>query len=142
MARSAGSQGFVAVFLVLISVLGAIGGVITGYILDRVIHDRRLLAILAAFIAVAFATAVRVLMARRAPGVFLAKQHTGLPRALAISACITSLAGGLAAHDLSRLADISSGPIIGFVSGTLAALLMALLMIVYFHQHSAARLEF
>lgn len=141
MARS-DSQGFVAVFLVLISALGAIGGVITGSIFDGAIHDRRVLAIVAAFVAVAFATAVRILMARRAPALFLARQRTGLTRALVIIACITSLASGLAAHDLSRLAEITSGPIIGFVSGTLAALIMALLMIVYFHRHPAAGVEF
>jgi hypothetical protein len=43
------SQGFVAVFLVLISVVGSVAGVLIGLVLDRAIQNRRLLAILAGF---------------------------------------------------------------------------------------------
>jgi hypothetical protein len=139
--RTEGSQGFVAIFLSLIAAVGSGAGVLMGLILDGVVQNRRLLAILAGFFSVGVATAVRVIFARRAPSLFLAKRGTGLPRAIVISACVTSLAGGLAAHDLSRFAEITSGWMIGFLSGSLSALMMALLMMIHFYRHPEEGLE-
>lgn len=57
----------VAVFLLIVSAFGAVGGAAIGYGLNGIVPDRRLLALLAAFFAVALVIVFRGVLGRSYP---------------------------------------------------------------------------
>jgi hypothetical protein len=63
----------VASFSLVVSILGALAGVIAGYGLDRIVNGRRLLAILASVFAVAVIIAFRTSLARISPSLRIGK---------------------------------------------------------------------
>jgi hypothetical protein len=128
-------QGFIAIFLLIMSVFGSILGAAFGYVLDGVIQSRRLLAIVAAFSAVVLAVIIRSALGKSFPSLFFARQGTTLRFPVWFSACLTSLLGGLAGHDLVQLFGTPLGPIVGFISGTLATLSLSVLVILYLYKH-------
>ena len=56
-----------ASFILAVSILGAVSGVIAGYELDREVDDRRLLALIAAYFAVAVVSIFRSYLGRLSP---------------------------------------------------------------------------
>lgn len=131
-----------ATFVLVISILGAIAGVIVGYGLQEVLSGTRLLALFAAFFAVAITSIFRSYLSRLSRSLRVWKHGAKVPLYLWLSICLSTVIGGLAGHDLCESFDVSSGPIIGFVSGVLASLCMALLMVLFFHEHPESRVEF
>jgi hypothetical protein len=140
--KTDGSQGFVAIFLLMVTLLGALTGAGVGYGLDGVLHGRRLLALLAAFSAVAVVSVLRVVLGRSSPLLFLAPPGAKIPLQVWLSVCLSTLIGALAGHDLTQLFDVPYGAIVGLFSGGLASISMATLMIVYFHEHPERGVEF
>ena len=131
-----------ASFVLVISILGALVGVITGYGLQELLSGTRLLALLAAFFAVAITSIFRSYLGRLSRSLRLRKHDAKVPLYLWLSICLSTVIGGLAGHDLCESFDVSSGPVVGFVSGVLASLCMALLMVLFFHEHPEDHLEF
>jgi len=125
-----------------ISILGALTGVIAGYALDRVLGGGRLLALLSAFSAVAITNIFRLYLSSISRSLRLWPRGAKMPVYLWLSICLATLIGGLAGHDLCDFFGMSSGAVIGFVSGVLAALSMALLMVLYLHEHPVRSVEF
>lgn len=142
MKHSDGSQGFISIFLFIVSLLGAAGGALVGYCLDQFGTNLRLLAILTAFSAVALVIIVRHVFGKMFPSLVLAVHEAGFPIPFWISVCFSILLGGLAGHDLCEIFAAPSGVMIGLTSGVLAAVSMATLMILYFLDHPQRGLEF
>jgi hypothetical protein len=141
MARTPSSKGFISIFFLIVWLAGAAGGAVLGYLLDGVI-DERLLGIVAAFLVVILLGILRQALGASFPSLFLAPKRATIPVAVWVSIAFATLVGGLAGHDLSQLADISSGAMIGSLSGTIAAISMASLMILYFREHPEEGVEF
>jgi len=141
MPNTRGSQGFVAIFLLVMVLIGAVTGAIIGAASAGAVHLRwsALLAVLSAIIVIGIA---RSSFGKSFPKLFLAPRSRSIPLAVWISAVYSALVGGLAGHDLGQLVGVASAPIIGFFSGTIAAIGMAMLMILYFKQHPERGVEF
>jgi len=129
-------------FVLIISVLGALAGTIAGYALEGASSGTRVLALLAAFFAVAITSIFRSYLGKISQSLRLWQHDAKVPLFLWLSICLSTIIGGLAGHDLCEYFNISSGPIVGFVSGVLAAVSMALLMVLYFYKHPENNLEF
>lgn len=131
-----------ASFVLVISILGGIAGVIAGYGLEAALPGARSLALVAAFFAVAITSIFRSYLGKVSPSLQLWQHQAKVPLYLWLSICLSTIIGGLAGHDLCEAFEVSSGPIIGLVSGVLAALSMALLMVLFFHEHPENKVEF
>ncbi len=131
-----------ASFVLVISIVGGIAGVIVGYGLQAALPGTRSLALLAAFLAVAITSIFRSYLGRLSPSLQLWHHRAKVPLYLWLSICLSTIIGGLAGHDLCEAFDVSSGAIIGLVSGVLAAVSMALLMVLFFHEHPENKVEF
>ena len=131
-----------ASFTLAVSILGALAGVIAGYGLDRVVDSRRLLALLAAVFAVAVIVAFRNFLGSISSSLRLGRSGSKVPSYLWLAICLATIIGGLAGHDLCELWQVMSGAVIGFASGALAAVSMAMLMVFYFHAHPESGVEF
>jgi hypothetical protein len=130
-------RNLVAIFLLIVSAFGAVGGAAIGYGLDGIVPDRRLLALLAAFFAVALVIVFRRVLGRSYPPLRIKFPLVGW-----LTICFSTLIGGLAGHDLTQLFGLTRGIVTGFTSGTLASISMAMLMIVYFYEHPEKGVEF
>jgi hypothetical protein len=131
-----------ATFVLIVSILGALSGVIAGYELDREVTDRRLLALISAFFAVAVVSIFRSYLGKLSPALSLGRFARKVSRYLWFSICLSTIIGGLAGHDLCELFGVSSGAVVGFASGVLAAISKAVLMVLYFHEHPKTDVAF
>ncbi len=129
-------------FILVIAILGALTGTLVGYGVDQVLEGRRLLALLAAFSAVIICNLFRLYLSGVSRSLQLWPPGSKVPPYLWLSICVATIIGGLAGHDISEFVGISSGAIIGFGSGVLASLSMALLMVLYLHEHPVGTAEF
>jgi hypothetical protein len=120
---------------VLIIVLVAVSsGALFGLLLGQVFTEPALISVIASFLAIVVASAIRYLTVSLGAGAaFPGGGPSGIPSVLFINSVIASIFGGLAAHGLLTIAGPPHPP---FVSGALAGLfggiLMALLMISYY----------
>jgi hypothetical protein len=119
-----------------------LAGWAVGYGLDRFVHGRRLLAILAAFSAVVLVSILRHLLSDLVPALAPVRPEVRLPWPVWLSIFFSTLIGALAAYDLCEASELTSGWIVGFASGLLAAISMAVLMILYFYRHPESGVEF
>jgi len=131
MSQPINREGSVSIFLLVALVIGAVAGAVSGALLDGVISGRRLLAILAALVAVTAVGIVRRFLGETFPRLFLEPTPTRISVAAWVSIVVSALIGGLAGDDLSELAGTSAGVFIGLFSGTVATISMAMLVIVY-----------
>jgi hypothetical protein len=76
------------------------------------------------------------------PSLRLGRSGSKVPSYLWLAICLATIIGGLAGHDLCELGQVMSGAVIGFASGALAAVSMAMLMVFYFHAHPESGVEF
>jgi hypothetical protein len=120
-----------------LSAFGAVVGAAIGYGLDGVVPERRLLALFAAFSAVALVIVFRGVLGRSYPPLRIKFPLVGW-----LNVCFSTLIGGLAGHDLTQLFGLTRGIVTGFASGTLASISMAMLMIIYFYEHPEKGVEF
>jgi hypothetical protein len=130
-------EGIISASLViLILVATAIGGLV-GLVFGSLAIDTRITALVAGFVATVAASIARYTV------VFLGA-HAGvdearIPTVLVVNAAIASIAGSLAAHDLTGLVGMQASPLLlGAMAGLLSAVLMAMLMITY-HTHPSPR---
>ncbi|MVT64946.1 hypothetical protein GPL21_07480 [Bradyrhizobium pachyrhizi] len=131
-----------ATFMLVVSILGALVGAIAGYEFDHSVHDRRLLAVIAAFFAVAAVSIFRMYIGALSPALSLGRFARNVSSYLWFSICLSTIVGGLAGHDLCELFQVSSGAAVGFASGVLAAIGKATLMVLYFHERPKAGMNF
>lgn len=131
-----------ATFIFVDCILGAVAGVIIGYWLDRPTVDSRVVALIAAFAAVAVAALFREYLSRFSPALSFRHHGKTIPRFVWMSIGLAAVIGALAGHDLCTLFGDTSGVIVGLVSGTLAAVSKATLTIFYFHEHPKRGLDF
>ena len=134
MSQQINREGSVSIFLLVAIVLGATSGAIAGGILDGLVSDRRVLALLAALFAVLLVGVVRRFLGETFPALFLTPTRSPIPVSAWVIIVISALIGGLAGHDLGELARTSAGMFVGLFSGTLAALSMATLVLLYFRR--------
>ena len=121
------SGGGVSVGVFAMVMAGVVVGVLCGMILGGLLVNQLLLAFISAFVAATVALVV---------GNFIldAKASPALPTGVALwNIVIASIIGGLAGHELSvDLRDPPISPVIGGVSGVLAAVLIASFAITVF----------
>jgi hypothetical protein len=141
MPNTEGSQGFIAIFLLIMVLIGAAAGATIGAALGGLVH-LRWLAVLAALSAIIVLGIVRGGLGKFFPNLFLPPRGSSIPLVVWIGAIYSAIVDGLAGHDLGQLGGVSSAPIIGFLSGTIAAVSMATLVILYFKQHPEEGVEF
>lgn len=118
-----------ASIIVLVLVAAAIGAIV-GLLLEGITPGTRALAIVAGLIATVIASIARYKVVFLGAGAGV--DESDVPMMLVVNAAIASIAGSLAAHDLTSL--ISSPPssvLLGAFAGLLSAVLMAMLMITY-----------
>jgi hypothetical protein len=120
-----------------VSAFGAVGGAAIGYGLDGIVPDKRLLALLAAFFAVAVIIVFRRVLGRSYPPLRITFPFVGW-----LNICFSTLIGGLAGHDLTQSFGLATGIVTGFTSGILASISMAMFMIIYFYEHPEKGVEF
>lgn len=123
----------------LILILGAAAiGAIVGLLLDGVVTGTRTLSIIAGLIAVIIASIARYKLVFLGAGVGV--DESRVPMVLIVNAAVASIAGSLAAHDLTNLLGmVPSGTMLGAMAGLLSAVLMAMLMVTYHMNPSSSR---
>jgi hypothetical protein len=131
-----------ATFMLAVSILGALVGAIAGYEFDRLVNDRRLLALTAAFFAVAVVSILRRYLGALSPALSLGQFARKVSPYLWLSIGLSSIIGGLAGHDLCVLFQDTSGAVVGFASGVLAAISKSILMVLYFREHPKVGVDF
>ena len=112
--------------LLLVLIVGTVVGAITGLVVGGG-FNADYLAILAGFLGCLSGVIVRNLIG-------LGPDDTKTPWLVAIYAIIASLAGSLAAKEVSDFSEITAPVGIGALAGLFAALLLAMLLITY-HTH-------
>ncbi|WP_414476064.1 hypothetical protein [Microvirga sp. M2] len=142
MANEPGVQGLEPIVVLLVGLFGALAGWVVGYSLDGIVQGRRLLAILAAISAVVLVTILRHVLSDLVPALAPVRPAARLPWPVWLSIIFSTLIGALAAYDLCEASALTSGWVVGFTSGTLAAVSMAVLMMLYFYRHPETGIEF
>lgn len=118
-----------ASLLILVLVATAIGAFV-GLMLDGTITAPRTLAIIAGLLAVIVASIARYKLVFLGAGV--GSDESRVPMVLLVNAAVASIAGSLAAHDLTNFVAVApSGAMLGAMAGLLSAVLMAMLMVTY-----------
>lgn len=118
-----------ASLLILVLVATAVGAIV-GLSLDGLVTGTRTLAIIAGLLAVIVASIARYKLVFLGAGV--GRDESTVPMVLLVNAAVASIAGSLAAHDLTNLLGMTpSGAMIGAMAGLLSAVLMAMLMVTY-----------
>jgi hypothetical protein len=124
-------EGVASASLVIVILVAAAVGAVTGGLLDQTGVDRTLLAIIAGFVATIAAGVARHVLIRKVWGV--GPDVTRIPAVVAVFVLVSSLAGSLASHDiLHNYHEFYSGIWVGTLAGLLSSLIMAMLMITYY----------
>ncbi|BAQ17087.1 hypothetical protein GL4_1633 [Methyloceanibacter caenitepidi] len=90
------------------------------------------LAVLAGFLGCLAAVSIRHLIINK--GVGVGRDDTKIPGLVVLYAIIASLAGSLAAKEVSDLAELGASAGLGALAGLFSAMLLAMLLITY-HTH-------
>lgn len=122
-----------ASLIILILVATVVGAVVALVLKDMV--EPRVMAILAGLVAAILASIARYKLIFRSAGA--GSDETRVPGVLIVNVAIASIAGSLAAHDVSTYAGVMEPAVVGGLAGLFSAILMAMLMITF---HSNARL--
>lgn len=142
MRRVRNTQGFVAIFMMIALITGAVFGAALGQALNTSISEKRILSILAALFAVLIIGVIRRLFGKAYPSVFMAPHGKTIPPAVWLGIAFSAVVGGLAGHDIGLQFGVTSGALFGLASGTIAGVSMSMLMIVYFHEHPEEGVEY
>ena len=123
--------GVASASLIIVILVAAAVGAVTGGILDQLGVDRTLLAIISGFVATVAAGIVRQILVRNVWGA--GPDVTRVPAVVIVFVLVSSLAGSLAGHEvLDDVQEFYSGLWVGTLAGLLSALIMAMLMITYY----------
>jgi hypothetical protein len=124
-------EGVASASLVIVILVAAAVGAVTGGLLDQMGIDRTLLAIIAGFVATIAAGIARHVLIRKVWGA--GPDVTRIPTVLVVFVLVSSLAGSLASHDiLHDYHEFYSGIWVGTLAGLLSSLIMAMLMVTYY----------
>jgi hypothetical protein len=124
-------QGAVSASLIIVILVAAAVGAVTGGLLDQMGVDRTLLAIIAGFVAIIAAGIARHVLIRRVWGV--GPDVTAIPAVILVFALVSSLAGSLAGHELlDDYHEFYSGIWVGTLAGLLSSLIMSMLVFTYY----------
>jgi hypothetical protein len=131
-------QGVTSASLIIVILVAAAVGAVTGGLLDQAGVDRTLLAIIAGFVATIVAVVARNVMIRQVWGA--GPDDTRVPMVVLVFVLVSSLAGSLAGHEiLDGYNEFYSGVWVGTLAGLLSALIMSMLMITYYMNPSPQR---
>lgn len=114
--------------LLIVLFVGTVVGALTGLVLGGG-YGALWLAVLAGFLGCLAAVAVRHLIINR--GVGVGRDDTKIPGLVVLYAIIASLAGSLAAKEISDLAQLGAGAGLGALAGLFSAMLLSMLLITY-----------
>lgn len=124
-------QGVTSASLIIVILVAAGVGAVTGGLLDESGMDQTLLAICAGFVATVAAVIVRNVLIRQVTGA--GPDETKVPMVVIVFILVSSLAGSLAGHEIiDDYQEFYSGIWIGVLSGLLSSIIMSMLMITYF----------
>jgi len=124
-------QGAISASLMIVILVAAAVGAVTGGLLDQTGMDRTLLAIIAGFVATIAAGIARHVLIRVVWGV--GPDVTRIPGVVIVFVLVSSLAGSLAGHEIvDDYQEFYSGIWIGVLAGLLSSLIMSMLMITYY----------
>ena len=124
-------QGVTSASLIIVILVAAAVGAVTGGLLEQAGIDRTTLAIISGFAATIAAGFMRHLLIRVVWGV--GPDLSKVPGVVLIFALVSSLAGSLAGHEiLDDYQDFYSGIWVGTLAGLLSSLIMAMLVITYY----------
>ena len=124
---AAARGGVISMSIIILVLIATAIGALVGLALDGVTPGTRSLAIAAGFIATVVASIARYKLVFLGAGI--GTDERKVPGVLVVNAAIASIAGSLAAHDLTGLiSDPPSSVLIGTFAGLLSAVLMAVLM--------------
>jgi hypothetical protein len=124
-------EGVASASLVIVILVAAAVGAVTGGLLDQMGVERTLLAIIAGFVATIAAGIARHVLIRKVWGA--GPDVTRIPTVVVVFVLVSSLAGSLASHDiLHNYHEFYSGIWVGTLAGLLSSLIMAMLMITYY----------
>lgn len=130
-------QGVISASLLVVLSVATVVGALVGLLLGGVVQSGVLLAIIAALVANLVAAFVRYKLVFEGSGA--GADESKIPTIVVVNAAIASLAGGLAGHNCAvQFQEGASAVWIGALSGLIASILMALLMITYHyspHRH-------
>lgn len=134
------TQGLVQIFIIVAGVLGMVVGAAAGYAFEGT--NSRWLAILAGLVSVLVLTLVRLTFGPRFRRILLSPRQPSIRGRVVAYIGFASLLGALAAHDLVSMFEVRSDVLLGLTSGAFASLAMAVVMIIYLHDHPRMKLEF
>ena len=126
--------GGVSASVLIIVLVGLVSGAVFGVLLGQIIPEPALVSVIASFLAILVASAVRYFTISAGAGAaFPGGGPAAIPSVLLINSVIASIFGGLAAHGLLTVAGPPHPPFVtGAIAGLFGGILMALLMISYY----------
>lgn len=117
--------------LLIVLFVGTVVGALTGMVVGGG-YGAVWLAVLAGFLGCLAAVLIRHAIINKAAG--MGRDDTKIPGLVVLYAIIASLAGSLAAKEVSDLAGLGAGTGLGALAGLFSAMLLAMLLITY-HTH-------
>jgi hypothetical protein len=124
-------QGVTSASLIVVILVAAAVGAVTGGLLDQIGMDRTLLAIIAGFVATSVAVVARNVLINRITGA--GPDDSKIPMVVIVFILVSSLAGSLAGHEvIDDYREFYSGIWIGTIAGLLSSVIMSMLMITYY----------
>jgi hypothetical protein len=126
--------GGVSASVLIIVLVGLASGAVFGLLLGKIIAEPALVSVIASFLAILVASAVRYFTISGGAGAaFPGGGPAAVPSVLLINSIISSIFGGLAAHGLLTVASPPHAPFVtGAIAGLFGGILMALVMISYY----------
>ena len=126
--------GGVSASVLIVVLVGLASGAVFGLLVGQIIAEPALVAVMASFLAIVVAFALRYFTISSGAGAaFPGGGTAAVPSVLFINSEIASIFGGLAAHGLLTVASPPHRPFVtGAVAGLFGGILMALLMISYY----------
>lgn len=123
-------DGLISASLIVVILTAIAVGALTGLILGDVVTGVTL-ALISAVLANLVAAVVRYVLLYRFSGA--GSDEAKIPTVILVNGLIAAVAGGLAGHTLAIELQTPSPVWVGLLSGLVASILMALLMITYHH---------
>lgn len=124
-------SGPASIYILVATIVGAVAGALFGLIFDDLITGRRVISVLAAAAGLGVEYALRRFSRERLAALYRGAPPAGQSLPRAFIAAIIAIAGGLAAHDLSLVYNVTEGVLLGGFAGLVAALIKAVLVVLH-----------
>lgn len=121
-------DGVISASLIILILVATVVGCVVALLLNGMVGSR-ILAVLSGLIAAVAASIARYRLVYGNAGE--GQDEKGIPGVLIVNVAIASIAGSLAAHDVTINAGVPEPAILGGLAGLFSAILMALLMITF-----------